>query len=610
MSQGLAVSDVVNVSVVMSPIAAAVRNFGSLLLVGSTPGVIDVSQRLRSYTSLTSVAADFGTTAPEYLAASLYFGQVPTPSNLYVGFWAAAATSGLLHGGLLSTAQQAMSAWNAITAGAFKITIDGVLKSPTTLNFSAAINMNGVASIVQTGLAGSATCVWNAIYNRLDITSATTGPGVNASGTITLTANPTAADTVTIAGTAITFVASGAVGNQVNIGASVAATSANLQAFLSASADVNLITCTYSTVTATGVTTVKAATAGVAGNAITLAKVSTNITVSGAVLSGGVNPSSVSYAVAPSSGTDISGLLGLTAATGALVPVNGVAAETLLSGINTLATVSNDWYGLNVCSASAAVSDHLAVSGYIEAATPSRIYGITSQDSTILTSTVTTDIASQLQALGYKRTFTQYSSSSPYAAISIFGRAFTVDFTQNNSTITIKFKTEPGIVAETLTESQAAALTAKSCNVFVNYNNSTAIVQQGTMANGYFFDEVHGTDWLQNNAQTAVYNLLYLSPTKIPQTDPGINQIVNVLDSAMAQGVTNGLLAPGTWSSSLQFGALHTGDTLSKGYYIYAPPVASQNISDRQARKAPAIQIAVKLAGAVHFANVAINVNR
>jgi hypothetical protein len=57
-------------------------------------------------------------------------------------------------------------------------------------------------------------------------------------------------------------------------------------------------------------------------------------------------------------------------------------------------------------------------------------------------------------------------------------------------------------------------------------------------------------------------------------------------------------------------GNLATGDTLAAGYYAYAPPIASQAQADRETRKAPVIQCAIKLAGAVHFADVIINVNR
>ena len=162
---------------------------------------------------------------------------------------------------------------------------------------------------------------------------------------------------------------------------------------------------------------------------------------------------------------------------------------------------------------------------------------------------------------------------------------------------------------ETLTESQAQTLRTKHCNVFVNYNNTTAIIQEGVMANGYFFDEVHGTDWLQNRIQTDVYNLLYQSTTKIPQTDEGTHRIVNVIEAACVQAVVNGLSAPGVWTAG-GFGQLSPGDVLTKGFYVYAPPVATQDQADREARKSVPIQVAVKLAGAVHFVGVIVNVNR
>ena len=318
---------------------------------------------------------------------------------------------------------------------------------------------------------------------------------------------------------------------------------------------------------------------------------------------------SVAFATAPGSGVDIAPLFGFQSTQGGRLAV-GSAVETLLEGVRACADKSTDWYGLYCAPVTPQVdADNLAVAAFIEAANPSRIFGITTQAAAVVDPAQSSDIASQLKALLYKRTFIQYSSSSPYAAASLFGRSFTVDFTAQNSTITLKFKQEPGVAAETLSESQSVALTAKNCNVFVNYNNATAIIQQGVMCNGYFFDEVHGLDWLQNQAQTDIYNALYTSPTKIPQTDAGINVLVTTMDSTCEAGVNNGLIAPGVWSGPA-VGALASGQTLAKGYYNYAAPVATQSSADRASRKAPVIQCAIKLAGAVHFANVIINVNR
>ncbi|WP_211843399.1 DUF3383 family protein [Raoultella ornithinolytica] len=285
------------------------------------------------------------------------------------------------------------------------------------------------------------------------------------------------------------------------------------------------------------------------------------------------------------------------------------AVETLLQAVNASLQYTN-WYGLAIAdSADLVEADVISVAAAIEASSLSRILAVTTDDVNVLVAGNTDNIGYKLKAAGYGRTFWQYSSSSKYAAISAFGRAFTVNFTGNNTTITLKFKTEPGVTYETLTTTQAAAIDSINGNVYVYYANDTAIIQQGVMANGDFFDERHGLDWLQNYVQTNLYNLLYTSTTKIPQTDAGVTRLMTSVEASLDQAVNNGLVAPGVWNGG-PIGQIESGDTLTKGYYVYAGAVASQAQSDREARKSPVIQAAIKLAGAIHYADVQINVVR
>jgi hypothetical protein len=227
----------------------------------------------------------------------------------------------------------------------------------------------------------------------------------------------------------------------------------------------------------------------------------------------------------------------------------------------------------------------------------------------MLEATIDADIAGALKQLGYKRSFVQFSSNNPYAAASMFGRAFSVNFNANRSTITLKFKQEPGVVYERLTENEAKALADKNANVFAYYNTDQAILQEGTMANGAFFDEVHGTDWLQNALQIELWNALYQSKTKIPQTNAGMNILATVCKGVCLEGQNNGLIADeGTWNAD-GFGELERGDAIP-GFYIYFQNVNEQPQSEREQRKATPIQIAVKLAGAIHWADVIVDVNR
>ena len=284
--------------------------------------------------------------------------------------------------------------------------------------------------------------------------------------------------------------------------------------------------------------------------------------------------------------------------------------ESPVQAVTACATASTTWYAcMFACTTMPIPSESIAVSSYIEAASPSRVYGVVTQEAAAIATGDSTSLAYLTNQLKVSRTVVQYSSSSVNAIAAFFGRALSVNFNMNKSTITMMWKQEVLIVAETLTESQAAQLKLTNCNVFVNYNNGTAIVQFGTVAGGRFFDEVHGLDWLQNAVQTNVYNLLYQSLTKIPQTNSGVGQIVGAVNAELDQAVLNGLIAPGTWNSD-GFGSLNRGDYLKSGYYVYVAPIESQSQADREARICPPIQVAIKLAGAIHSVVIAINVNR
>jgi hypothetical protein len=601
MPSNLPISRLIRVQVVLSALAAQAQNLSTLLCLTSS-AVVDVVERIRTYNTLTDVANDFGTTGPEYAAAVLWYQQTPQPTQIKIGRWAKTATKAHVKGSLLSAAAQAIAGFNAVTTPAFSMLIDGVPVTISPVSFATSVNLNGVAALVQTALAAAvagSTCVWNSIYSRFELTGGTTGASASFSfptaptayGSINFAANPAANATITLGGTVVTFVAAGPVGNQVLIGANTAATLANLLTFLSTSADANLVKFKYSVLG--NYLYLQAAATGVAGNALTIA--ASVATASGATLSGG-------------SGTDVSAMLGLTVASSGAYVVGGMAAETALAA----ATLHDQrfgqtWYGLTIPEATD--DDQVAVAGFIEATNNKHVFGVSTQDAAVLSAIATSDVAYRLNALGYKKTVVQYSSQSAYSACSLLGRALTVNYNGNNTVITLMYKQEPGIVAENLVESQMQALAAKCCNVFVAYNNSTAIIEQGKVSSGDFIDTITGADAFAIGVMNNLYNLLYTSPTKIPQTDAGANVSVTTVAAVCNQFVENGFLAPGVWDQA-GFGNLAQGDFLPKGYYIYAQPVASQFKADRQARKSVPIQVAAKCAGAVHSFDVQLNISR
>jgi hypothetical protein len=123
------------------------------------------------------------------------------------------------------------------------------------------------------------------------VTSITNDNGTKASGTVTVAVgNVVANDTVTIGTTTITYVVSGPTAGEIVIGADNVASAQALLAY------VNLHSATLG-VNATGtsnVITIHANNGGVAGNSIALAKSGTNLSVSGATLTGGTANATVS----------------------------------------------------------------------------------------------------------------------------------------------------------------------------------------------------------------------------------------------------------------------------------------------------------------------------
>lgn len=129
--------------------------------------------------------------------------------------------------------------------------------------------------------------------------------------------------------------------------------------------------------------------------------------------------------------------------------------------------------------------------------------------------------------------------------------------------------------------------------------------------NGYT-DEVCSDLWLKKALEVAGFNYLRQTNTKIPQTEEGMTGLKNAYLQICEKAVRNGNIAPGTWNGSIPFGNPEdfARNIEEKGYYIYSIPVAIQSQTEREERKAPVVQIALKRSGAFHFSDVIVNIQR
>ncbi len=317
--------------------------------------------------------------------------------------------------------------------------------------------------------------------------------------------------------------------------------------------------------------------------------------------------SSVPFLTMAGVGTDISALMEMQSIAEGAYEAPGLAAETALSAVDLFDNqFGQQWYALFIPSASD--TDHVAIAPYIDGDTTPHFYWINTQEPQVLASGDTSHIGYLLQQLQSQHCAWQYSSQSLYAAWSMAARIATVNWAGSNTAISLFYKTEPGIAPENLNVTQVNALEGYNGNVFASYANGTAIIEPGICPSGQFIDTIIGVDGLRTQVQTNLFNLLYTSLTKIPQTDPGVATLETGCEAACTQYVTNGFLAPGVWNSG-GFGQLLQGQTLDTGYYIYASSVATQTEAVRASRVSPPIQIAAKLAGAIDLVSATIYVN-
>lgn len=125
---------------------------------------------------------------------------------------------------------------------------------------------------------------------KLHFGAPTTTAGLAPTGSYTFSAQPTTGSKITIGGTDVSFVTSGATGNQINLGATLLDTLTSLVIFLNSSADANLSAASYTLDIAGNKVNIEHKTIGTAGNSFTITAGTTpapNATASGATLAGG-----------------------------------------------------------------------------------------------------------------------------------------------------------------------------------------------------------------------------------------------------------------------------------------------------------------------------------
>lgn len=189
------------------------------------------------------------------------------------------------------------------------------------------------------------------------------------------------------------------------------------------------------------------------------------------------------------------------------------------------------------------------------------------------------------------------------------GRAMSTNFSGSNTTQTMHLKALATIPSDpSMNQSVFEQSKIAGADTYVSFEGVPSVNCAGT---NKYFDQVYNLLWFVFALQVSGFNYLRQTGTKVPQTENGMDGLKGAYRAVCQQAVTNQYAAPGVWNSPTSFG--NQEDLLANvagfGYYIYSVPISQQLQVDREERKAPLVQIALKEAGAIQSSTVIVNVN-
>ena len=329
----------------------------------------------------------------------------------------------------------------------------------------------------------------------------------------------------------------------------------------------------------------------------------TNTTTKIKIASKRVGNDSTIVVESPSSGTDIASSSLLSLSTGTIVYGTNATGETLAEAVT--AALQQAYFGGVLTTQYCENSLVLANSSAIQAKDCVYYEALTSlKNIKALGANIKASGNSKTRLLAYSvDTATAKVAIATYASI-----AKSVNYSGSDTANTLNLKTLTGIAGD-IYLNDTYVQDAKDNGVDIYGNTGGLSVVYSNNQNGYT-DDVENDLAFKKTIEVAGWNYLRQTNTKIPQTEAGMTGLKSVYAGVCEQFRRNGAVGPGAWNSSIPFGEPETfaNNITEKGYYIYSIPVALQPQSEREARKSPVVQIALKRTGAIHFADVIINV--
>lgn len=611
------ISNIINVSISDSPISMRQANTSALACV--TEEQAPNGEPYIIYRSPVQVATDFGSASEVYKQAVAVFAQAPnilTANGYFVVLPALPAVTIPARAGYAIIDAINLQNFRLVTDGSVNIGADGgTAYEFTGLNFTGANTTEGVAAVFQTAInasetAGTATTGDITASNFASVEDGSFGITVDLGSTVSIsgldfTGTSTVADIATVISAALTTAEAGATCSAV--GDTLVFTSATTgdgsSVILSSdTTGTNLLASDYFGETLVNVN-------GRDKLGVTAAFVDGHLRFTSDV-EGGTSAVTIEQ---NTTGTDLTGVSYLD--TDAAVFVQGVEAysgrerlvDTLIrckplvyfSGI--LVDHSLDPAYNN--------SELLDASNWVQS--EDKMLYIANNDITCCDSGEIFDIIRgrnnhHTRCLAY---FKDTAQSARLMAAAYASRGQSVDFGGSNTTLTMQLKTLATIDPDpAATETLVQKAKVVGADMYVSVDGVPCVFSNGA---NEFFDNVYNDIWLKTALQVAGFNALRNAASKIPQTAAGVEILVKAYTDVLNTGIKNGAFAAGKWTLPVTFGdpQMLKDAVESVGYYVYATPIEEQAQSEREERKAPFIQMAIKRAGAIHTSDILVYIN-
>jgi len=550
MAVNISLNESVKVDITIEKGSTIQANFDTLLLIGTqnnaTP-IIPVSEVVRNYESLESVASDFGTSSEIYSSAAIYFGQSPQPSNMKValryGLGGNPPVGNSSATGLAVDVASNLSTWNTITNGSFAMIYDNIIYQFNNLDFSSVTDEASIVSVIQTALdvEFSSTVIINYDYTNLNFYMVSTVDGKDITsieaasyGTDITTSNLLSFENAYYTGyTIIGGYGSNLCGTLAALSAFQAISNGGVKLTIN-STDYELLDMDFSSITSINEV------APIINQTLRYAigQDANSIVYNNQLYIQGENSDlQITAVVAPSAGTDIS-----TLAFGTLTYTNPYTyLQTPVETLQNVISKTSDFFGVGLTKEgtnATEVSDKniINLAAYVQGI--EKMYYCDLSNLTIASNS-DSDILSTLTGRNYSNTVAVFNELKEYSSSAYSG----IELQKTTGSYTMAYKQPASVSACTLGAPSQGYVLNKKGNL-VQFTGGVNIYKGGTVCSESTLSSaiVRFSYWLEAQIQQNVFNI-FLENDKVLYRDSGIQQLITGVRSALDLAVANNALA-------------------------------------------------------------------